>query len=96
MITDASNYLSIVFAALAAVYWFRASRAEVAPTPEEDPRGICTTIGRNIVTSVGNRRVNVGKTMVKQTSLNSWGAGFACAASACQAVSLLATKLQWP
>ena len=88
-----ANTAAIFLGSGAALFWLLASRAEVAPTPEQDPHGKGTIIGRWIVTSVGNRRVNVGDTMVKQSKLNATAAAFACTASVSQIVAVLLGRI---
>ena len=95
MIADTANYFSILFAAVAALFWYRCARAEVPPTAGQDPVGEGTLIGKTIITSMSGRRVDIVATMAKQGTLNAWAAVFACGASLGQVVNFLATKFGW-
>jgi|GEM_PF-5518827 len=96
MIAEYATYASVLFAALAAVFWFASVKASVPPEAGSDPHGRGTTIGKTILTTVGGKRVDLPATLVKQSGRNAWGAIFAGCASLCQALALIATKFSWP
>lgn len=96
MIAELATYASVLFAALAAFFWFTSVNASVPPEAGTDPLGKGTTIGKTILTTVGGKRVDLPATLVKQSRRNALGAICAGVASVCQAVALIATKFTWP
>jgi len=96
MIENVANALSILAAAAAGVFWFLSTTSSVPPEPGSDPLGEGTAISKTIITSMGGKRIDLLKTMIRQSRQNAIAAAFACTAAIGQVVALAAKMLAWP
>ena len=80
------TWAAVVFAMLAAVLWFMATKVRFEYREVEDETGMFPAA---ITRMEGNRRIDLLETAERQTWWNMWAALATAASAVCQGISLL-------